>query len=111
MKLPYPRRDSRRPAFSTAVQSSAKGAPGSVGLSARASNLATAFLVILVSGAEAAAPPTAQPPKSSAAKEATYIVDVTGERVRIVGPGFYPNPAKGLIFPGRNLNSQHQPKL
>lgn len=95
MKLPYPRRERRRPSFSTAFQSSPKASSGRFGLSAPARNLATALIFLFVDGAEAAAPPTARPPQSSAAKEVTYIVDVTGERVRIVGPRFYPNPAKG----------------
>lgn len=38
------------------------------------------------------------------AGEPTYITDVTGKRVRIVGPRFYPNPTKHLEFPGRKGN-------
>ena len=101
-------RKRRRHIPSTAIQSNSTGAMPGVGL-ARASNLAPAVIVLLVSSAEAAKPQKDQPPQF-AARKSTYIIDVTGERVRIVGPRFYPNPARGLIFPGREAGPQHQPK-
>ncbi len=32
-----------------------------------------------------------------------YITDVSGKRVRLVGPRFYPDSARALTFPGRSL--------
>ncbi|QXC47921.1 hypothetical protein KHC17_06095 [Agrobacterium salinitolerans] len=33
-----------------------------------------------------------------------YITDVSGKKVRLVGPRFYPDSARALEFPGRRSN-------
>lgn len=33
-----------------------------------------------------------------------YITDVTGKKVRLVGPRFYPDNARALDFPGRKAD-------
>jgi len=33
-----------------------------------------------------------------------YITDVSGKKVRLVGPRFYPDSARALEFPGQKLN-------
>lgn len=38
---------------------------------------------------------------AGASDGANYITDVTGKRVRLVGPRFYPDTAKAMQFPGR----------
>nr|WP_314092370.1 hypothetical protein [uncultured Shinella sp.] len=35
----------------------------------------------------------------------TYITDVTGRHIRLVGPRFLTNPANAIAFPGRTLDS------
>lgn len=72
--------------------------------------LILALIPIWAGSAEAAAPNHLQIPPALKAKEATYITDVTGKRVRIVGPRFYPNPAKNLTFPGRGARLPGRPK-
>lgn len=69
-----------------------------------------ALMLIWAGSAEAAAPNHLQIPPALKAKEATYITDVTGKRVRIVGPRFYPNPAKSLTFPGRGARLPDRPR-
>ncbi|MGN7959078.1 hypothetical protein [Agrobacterium tumefaciens] len=44
---------------------------------------------------------TPLPPKVLAPN---YITDVSGKKVRLVGPRFYPDSARALEFPGRKLN-------
>ncbi len=44
---------------------------------------------------------TTLPPKVLAPN---YITDVSGKKVRLVGPRFYPDSARALEFPGRKLN-------
>ena len=44
---------------------------------------------------------TTLPPKVLAPN---YITDVSGKKVRLVGPRFYPDSARSLEFPGRKLN-------
>jgi hypothetical protein len=72
--------------------------------------LVLALMLIWAGSAQAAAPSPLQRPPALKAKEATYITDVTGKRVRIVGPRFYPNPTKILTFPGRGASSPDRPK-
>jgi hypothetical protein len=48
-----------------------------------------------------ALPFKAEVAQATSSEDATYIIDVVGERVRIVGDRFYTNPAKSLDFPGR----------
>ncbi len=72
--------------------------------------LVFASMLIWASSAEAAAPNHLQRPPALKAKEAMYITDVTGRRIRIVGPRFYPNPAKTLMFPGRATAPPDRPK-
>ncbi|AMD57886.1 hypothetical protein AWN88_06610 [Agrobacterium tumefaciens] len=38
---------------------------------------------------------------SSAPSAQSYIIDVSGKTVRLVGPQFLPDSARGLEFPGR----------
>ncbi len=66
--------------------------------------LVLALMLIWAGSAEAAPPNHPQRPPALKAKQATYITDVTGKRVRIVGPRFYPNPTKSLAFPGRGAS-------
>lgn len=72
-----------------------------------------AALVLTGTAAAMAAPPAKdalKPAVEIAASQATlaserqpaYIVDVQGNRVRLVGPRFYTNPARALDFPGRD---------
>lgn len=52
---------------------------------------------------------TAQKPAvvAGASDAASYITDVTGKRVRLVGPRFYPDTANAMQFPGREkLNAE-----
>lgn len=42
-----------------------------------------------------------RPPKVLAPN---YITDVSGKKVRLVGPRFYPDSARALDFPGRRHN-------
>ena len=72
--------------------------------------LVLALMLIWAGSAQAAAPNRLQIPPALKAKAATYITDVTGKRVRIVGPRFYPNPTKTLTFPGRGASSPDRPK-
>jgi hypothetical protein len=44
---------------------------------------------------------TTLPPKVLAPN---CITDVSGKKVRLVGPRFYPDSARALEFPGRKLN-------
>ena len=34
-----------------------------------------------------------------------YITDVSGKKIRLVGPRFYPDSARALEFPGRRVQS------
>lgn len=66
---------------------------------------ATILILLVMSrcGNDASASPLLKGANAQAG-EPSYIIDVTGKRVRIVGPRFYPNPTKNLEFPGRNAN-------
>jgi len=44
---------------------------------------------------------TRSAPPSPVTRLPSYVIDVAGKCVRIVGPRFYPNPTKALTFPGR----------
>lgn len=51
---------------------------------------------------------TSKTPKSQIAPPVTapnYITDVSGKKVRLVGPRFYPDSARALEFPGRGMQS------
>lgn len=41
---------------------------------------------------------------SPAVTAPNYITDVSGKKVRLVGPRFYPDSARMLEFPGRRIN-------
>jgi hypothetical protein len=69
-----------------------------------------ALVLIWASIAQAAATSHLTRPTALKANEAAYVTDVTGKRVRIVGPRFYPNPTKGLTFPGRSATLPDRPK-
>ncbi|MGK9039533.1 hypothetical protein KXS05_04125 [Rhizobium sp. SA279] len=43
-------------------------------------------------------------PLSPKAVTPNYITDVSGKKVRLVGPRFYPDNARALEFPGRRSN-------
>jgi hypothetical protein len=43
-------------------------------------------------------------PLSPEAATPNYITDVSGKKVRLVGPRFYPDSARALEFPGRKSN-------
>ena len=72
-----------------------------------------AIVAMVLSGASSA---TAAPPAKDALEakaiqadavaategQPSYITDVLGNRVRLVGPRFLTNPARALDFPGRN---------
>ena len=73
----------------------------------------TAIVAMVLIGASSA---TAAPPAKDALEakaiqadavaategQPSYITDVLGNRVRLVGPRFLTNPARALDFPGRN---------
>lgn len=60
--------------------------------------IATGFATIATGPSHAASIPRPSSP-SPVTKLPAYVTDVTGKRVRVVGPQFYPNP-KALTFPG-----------
>ena len=73
----------------------------------------TAIVAMVLIGASSA---TAAPPAKGALEakamqsdavavtedQPSYITDVQGNRVRLIGPRFLTNPARALDFPGRN---------
>lgn len=69
--------------------------------------LATAMPVkaqpIEVSTLEASKVPSSQIVAPVAAPN--YITDVSGKKIRLVGPRFYPDSARALEFPGRRVQS------
>lgn len=42
--------------------------------------------------------------RAAATQERRFITDLRGRRIRLVGPRFYPDPEKQLMFPGRTGN-------
>ncbi|CAN7681773.1 hypothetical protein [Neorhizobium sp. LjRoot104] len=69
-----------------------------------------ALMLLWASSTEAATLNQLKRSPALKAKEATYVTDPTGKRIRIVGPRFYPNPTKGLTFPGRGAKLPDRPK-
>ncbi|WP_421401081.1 hypothetical protein [Agrobacterium fabrum] len=58
---------------------------------------------IEVSTLEASKTPSSQIVAPVAAPN--YITDVSGKKIRLVGPRFYPDSARALEFPGRRVQS------
>jgi hypothetical protein len=42
-------------------------------------------------------------------REHGFITDPRGRRIRLVGPRFFPDPEKRLVFPGRTTSDAHTP--
>ena len=48
-------------------------------------------------------------PHESTPREHRFITDLRGRRIRLVGPRFFPDPEKRLVFPGRTTSDAPTP--
>ena len=45
----------------------------------------------------------------STPREHRFITDLRGRRIRLVGPRFFPDPERRLVFPGRTTSDARTP--